>query len=155
VKIGKKLIGGFLITIIISIIIAATGFYFISHLVEKSDEMYENRLIPIQEIGMINAGFLQFRGDVYKAILVPDLRDASLKSADDALKRVDENAALLDKVDLSSDERKVFEYFMTAYASYKVEAAKTVDAVRTNQIEAAVASLAADTDLSKYRTQCD
>jgi methyl-accepting chemotaxis protein len=154
-KIGKKLIGGFLIVVIISVIIAATGFFYISSLAEKSAEMYDDRLIPIQEIGIINAGFLQFRGDAYKAILVPELRESSLQSGDAALKRVDENAALLDQVQMTPEERKVFDAFKTAYASYKVEAAKTIDAIKKNDIEAAVASLAADTDLAKYRTQCD
>ena len=155
VKIGKKLIGGFLIVVIISVIISATGFFYISNLDEKSAEMYDTRLIPIQEIGLINGGFLQFRGDAYKAILVPDLRETSLQSADAALKRVDENTALLDQVHMTPDERKVFDTFKTAYASYKVEAGKTIDAIKKNDIETAVASLAADTDLAKYRSQCD
>ena len=154
-KIGKKLIGGFLITIIISVIIAGAGFFYISNLAEKSNEMYENRLIPIQEIGMINAGFLQFRGDAYKAILVPELRQESLISGDAALARVDENTALLEKVDLSPDERKIFETFRTAYASYKKEAAITIDAIRRDDTTTAIATLAADTDLAKYRSQCD
>ena len=57
VKIGKKLIGGFILTIIIMLIIAGTGFYYIGFLDDQSDAMYDDRLIPIQELGIMNGAF--------------------------------------------------------------------------------------------------
>ena len=105
VKIGKKLIGGFILTIIIMLIIAGTGFIFISNLAVKSDEMYNDRLIPLQEIGTVVESFTQFRGDVYKAMLVPAERDVSLSSAEAVLKKIEDQIGIIDKLNLSVGEK--------------------------------------------------
>jgi len=155
VKIGKKLIGGFLLTIIIMLIIAGVGFVFISNLADKSEEMYQDRLLPIQYIGVINGAFTQFRGDVYKGMLVPAEREISLASGDDALKLVDEQILLIDKVNLNPEERKIFESFKTAYKGYYTESMKTVEFTKQDKIPEAIASLSAGTTLANYRAQCN
>ncbi|NLW76456.1 MAG: hypothetical protein GXY18_08540, partial [Methanomicrobiales archaeon] len=98
VKIGKKLIGGFLLTIIIMLIIAGTGFVFISDLAVKSEGMYNDRLVPIHQIGLINGAFTQFRGDAYKAMLIPEERTTSLDSAESVLASVNDQIAIIDKL---------------------------------------------------------
>ncbi|PWR75959.1 methyl-accepting chemotaxis protein [Methanospirillum stamsii] len=155
VKIGKKLIGGFLLTIVIMLIIAGVGFVFISNLADKSDQMYQDRLLPIQYIGVINGAFTQFRGDAYKAMLIPEEREVSLASGDAALKLVDEQTLLIDKVNLNPEEREIFETFKTAYKGYYSESMKTIDFVKQNKIPEAIASLSAGTPLANYRAQCN
>ncbi|NLL10847.1 MAG: hypothetical protein GX268_08205, partial [Methanomicrobiales archaeon] len=117
-KIGKKLIGGFILTIIIMLIISGIGFIFISNLALKSDEMYNDRLIPIQQIGVINSAFTQFRGDAYKGMLVPEERTVSLDSAESVLASVNDQIVVIDKLNLNAEERKVFESFKTAFQEY-------------------------------------
>jgi len=155
VKIGKKLIGGFILTIIIMLIIAGTGFIFISDLAAKSEEMYNDRLIPIQQIGVINGAFTQFRGDVYKGMLIPEERTVNLDSAASVLASVNDQIAIIDKLNLNEEERKVFESFKTAFQGYKVESEKTIALIKENKIPEAISSLAAGTPLANYRTQCN
>ncbi len=155
VKIGKKLIGGFLLTIIIMLIIAGTGFVFITNLADKSEEMYNDRLIPIQQIGIINGAFTQFRGDAYKAMLVPEERTASLDSAEKVLASVDDQITVIDSLHLSPDERKVFESFKTAFQNYKTESMKVLNNVRNNKIDDAINGLKAGTPVATYRAQCN
>ncbi len=155
VKIGKKLLGGFILIILIMIIIAWTGFMYINTLADKSEEMYNDRLIPIQQIGVINGAFTQFRGDVYKAMLVPEERTTSLDSAEKVLSSVNEEIAVIDKLNLSPEERKVFENFKTAFQNYKTESLKVINLVQENKINDAINSLKAGTALANYRTQCN
>lgn len=155
VKIGKKLIGGFILTIIIMLIIAGTGFIFISDLAIKSEAMYNDHLLPIQQIGVINGAFAQFRGDAYKAMLVPAEKDASLASADTALKTIDDQIVLIEKVNLAPEEKTVFESFKTAYNGYKVEAAKTINLIKENKNDEAIKSLSAGTIVAEFRSQCN
>lgn len=154
VKIGKKLIGGFILTIIIMLIIAGTGFIFISNLAVKSDEMYNDRLIPLQEIGTVVESFTQFRGDVYKAMLVPAERDVSLSSAEAVLKKIEDQIGIIDKLNLDPEERKVLESFKTGFAGYKSESEKLIDLIKQNKIDEGISVLAAGTPLANYRTQC-
>jgi hypothetical protein len=154
VKIGKKLIGGFLLTIIIMLIIAGTGFVFISDLAVKSEGMYNDRLIPIQQMGTVVEAFTQFRGDVYKAMLVPAERDVSLASAEAVLMGIDEKIESIDKLNLDPEERKVLESFKTAFVGYKSESEILIDLIKQNKVEEGIAHLAAGTPLANYRTQC-
>ncbi len=154
VKIGKKLIGGFILTIIIMLIIAGTGFIFISNLAVKSDEMYNDRLIPLQEIGAVVESFTQFRGDVYKAMLVPAERDVSLTSAEAVLKKIEDQIEVIDKLNLDPEERKVLESFKTGFVGYKSESEKLIDLIKQNKIDEGISVLAAGTALANYRTQC-
>jgi methyl-accepting chemotaxis protein len=154
-KIGKKLIGGFILTIIIMLIISGIGFIFISNLALKSDEMYNDRLIPIQQIGVINSAFTQFRGDAYKGMLVPEERTVSLDSAESVLASVNDQIVVIDKLNLNAEERKVFESFKTAFQEYKRESEKTIALARENKITEAVNSLSAGTKLANYRAQCN
>ena len=154
VKIGRKLIGGFILTIIIMLIIAGTGFVFISSLAEKSQAMYNDRLLPIQQIGVINGAFTQFRGDVYKAMLVPAERDTSLASAETALQSVDTQIALIEKLNLNPEEKEVFESFKTAFKGYKDESNKLLNQIKENKIDEGIKALSAGTVLANYRTQC-
>ncbi|MDD1727625.1 MAG: methyl-accepting chemotaxis protein [Methanospirillum sp.] len=155
VKIGRKLLAGFLITIIISVIIAATGYIFISILDDKSEQMYQDRLLPIDYLGRINGAFYEFRGDAYKALLVPEQKNESLQAADKALKTVDEEIAKYEQVNLAPEEREVFESFKSAFAGYKTEAAKTIQFIKNDKKNEALATLAAGTSLANYRTQTD
>ena len=154
-KIGRKLIGGFILTIIIMLIIAGTGFIFISSLAQKSEAMYNDRLLPIQQIGVINGAFTQFRGDVYKAMLVPAERNTSLVSAETVLQSVDDQIALIEKLNLNPEEKKVFESFKTGFKGYKTESTKVINLVKENKIDDAIKTLSAGTVLADYRAQCN
>ena len=137
------------------LIIAGTGVIFISNLAVKSDEMYNDRLIPIQQIGVINGAFTQFRGDVYKGMLVPEERTVSLDSAESVLASVNDQIAIIEKLNLNAEERKVFDSFKTGFQGYKSESEKTIALVKENKITEAINSLAAGTALANYRTQCN
>ena len=154
VKIGKKLTGGFVFIIVIMLFTSGIGLFFISDLALKSEEMYNNRLIPIQEMNTINEAFTQFRGDAYKAMLVPEEREAMLASAIDALEKVDGKIIIIDKFNLDPEEKENFESFKSAYTIYKSESLKVLELVRQNRVEEGLSQLAAGTVLANHRAQC-
>ena len=68
-KIGKKLIGSFLIVILILIIVALVGFLNMMSINDGMTEMYYDRVIPLSQIAGVGDELLTIRGDTLKYLL--------------------------------------------------------------------------------------
>jgi methyl-accepting chemotaxis protein len=81
-KVGKKLIGGFVIVLIIMAIIAAYGYTSAQDAAARSKDMYENHLAAVDQMGLISADFQQMRAEIYRYIYIPSARTAATTSID-------------------------------------------------------------------------
>lgn len=148
---GKKLVGGFLLTIIISVIIAFTGYYFLGELATNSENMYEERLLPISYLGQIESSLYKIRGDAYIAILLPENRESGVKGAEDALQSIRDLLPLYEKIDLTQEEREAFNQLKTSFASYDTAAVDVLQLIKQNHLEEATAGLQAGTPVAIHR----
>ena len=71
-KLGTKLIGGFMLIAIIVLVAAGTGYYGSKTINGSMTSMYANRLLPIAQLGNAKAAVLTLRGQVFKSLLIPE-----------------------------------------------------------------------------------
>lgn len=77
-KIGKKLIAGFLFLVIISVIISAIGFSAMGKMSSNADTMYNENLQKLDALTSADASFLNMRVNTYKLVWATDETTASI-----------------------------------------------------------------------------
>ncbi len=155
IKIGKKLISGFLIVVLIAVLISIIGFFFVTDLDDMSDELYTDRLLPVDQLGKINTALYIIRGDSYKAILLPEEKERSLTRVEDAVKEINGQIALYEKSLLLDEEKKSLDNFKVAWGTYSSELTPVIAAIQNDKKEEAISRIAAGSPLSNARTLMD
>jgi methyl-accepting chemotaxis protein len=154
-KTGKKLISGFLVIVGIAVIISIVGFVFISAMDDMGDELYNDRLIPLNQIGIIDSSLYLIRGDAYKALLIPEEKDRSLERINIAIATVNEQLTMYGKTKITGDEKKKFDVFSSAWKNYETEIGPVLTAIQANDIDTGLHLIAAGTSLSDARANMD
>ena len=67
-KTSVKLIGSFIIVSLLTVLIAFLGYINMKTIDDGMTTMYLDNLIPISDMGAIDADMNQIRGDVYKGL---------------------------------------------------------------------------------------
>jgi len=150
-KMGKKLLGGFLIVIIILVAVSALAYVNLQTLSANSASMYNDQLMPISQLKSADTDLWTIRGDVYKAILVPEERDAAIKSFET---KIADSDKLMDKYrasDLSQEEKTILAKYDADWATYKTEVNKITAVLRSGDTRTALALVAANTPVANAR----
>jgi methyl-accepting chemotaxis protein len=150
-KIGKKLLAGFLIVVLILVAIAALGYSSIQNMSAQENNLYLNNMLPLSAIKTADKDMYLIRGNVYKAILVPAEREASLVGAEDAMADLDKQLANYKAAELSDSEKSDLAKLEAGWKIYKEEVTKTNALVRQGDEKGAIASIATGTRLSDAR----
>jgi methyl-accepting chemotaxis protein len=151
-KIGKKLIGGFVIVLVIMAIIAAYGYTSSQDAAARSKDMYENHLSAIDQMGLISADYQQMRAELYRYIYVPSTRTATTTAIEGVKSNIKNNVDDFRKLDLTDKDKAALSTFDTNYAAFLVEYDKTLRAADANDDKAIDAALAAGSPLITART---
>lgn len=151
-KIGKKLIGGFLIVVIILGIVAAFGYTTAQSASVRSNEMYQNSLIPISQLGDVQADFQQMRAELYRYIYVPASRAAAETTIADLRTNIKKNIDTYRAGTLSPEEKTGLAQFDTSYAAFNTQYDTTVTNADKNDVKAIDAALTAGSPLINART---
>ena len=72
---GPKLLGSFILIVIILGIIAGIGYVNMKSINDGMTTMYNDRLVPIDQLGIAKSDFYFIRGDLYKYEVFPDERN--------------------------------------------------------------------------------
>lgn len=73
-KIGVKLTGSFMVISLILAIVAVIGYLSVGTMYQGLNQVYNDNLIPIEQLGDIYKAVLKIRGDLFKFIVVPEVR---------------------------------------------------------------------------------
>jgi methyl-accepting chemotaxis protein len=150
-KIGKKLLSGFGIVVLILIAIAALGYVSVSNMLSEENGLYVDSMQPLSHIQSADKDMYLIRGNVYKAILVPAEMEASVKGTEDAIVDFDLQLASLKAANLGDKEKAEVAKLDAGWQTYKAEAIKTVALIRKGDNAGATASIATGTKLSDAR----
>jgi len=155
IKIGKKLISGFLIVVGIAVIISVIGYFFIANMDSMMNEIYQDRLLPTDQLGKIEASLQMIRGEAYKAILLPEEREASLKKAKDAIDVINAQLALYKQKKFIGDEEQQVKNFEKAWGAYQSEVGNVLTNISAGKTDSALAGIAAGSATAKARGEID
>ncbi len=126
-KIGKKLLGGFLIVLLLMAVVAFIGYTGMTTIKAGQDATYKENLIPITQLNAVDSGLQQVRGDLFRYAFVPESRSAIDVSMPALIATIDKSFADYKASPASTDEKAIQAKFETDYASFKQNVQKTMD----------------------------
>lgn len=145
-KIGTKLITGFLLVAILS---AAMGVYTLINIkaLDDSDtELYENMLIPNQLMADINEAFQRQRVEVREALLVTEAAEVEvqLQKIQDRRMEIDALVPQFEEIILSDEMYQLFDEFKATKDAYRPLLDKVITLIEAGDKEGAIVLLADD-----------
>ena len=152
-SIGRKLIAGFLVIAAILAVIGAYGSVSMSNMQTRQDTIYNDALLPTQELGNAYSAVYTMRGDVYKAMLTPDQLAASEKAIAADVAEVNKQLASYRKSNLTPEEKDQLAKFDPAWATYQTAVADIVKSVKAGDTKAAMAAIAEGSAAVKARNE--
>jgi methyl-accepting chemotaxis protein len=123
-KTGVKLVGGFVIVALITLVVAFIGYSNMKNIDDSMKSMYADRLVPIGDLGIVSSSLEKIRGDVYKALYLPSEAVANIKDIDAQSKIIDERIAKYKATYLLDSEVAGLAVFEPAWAEYKAGVAE-------------------------------
>ncbi len=130
-KISGKLIVGFVIITIITIILGYTGYSWTTDIIRDMNTMYLDRLVPIRDLGYANEALLTLRGDFVASIGTKDQskRQEYIDSIKNQSAKVDELIDKYSKTVLNNEEQELLSKFLTAWNTYKKYHSTTITSI--------------------------
>lgn len=119
IPIGRKLIGSFLIIAAIIAVVAILGYSNMGLINSGMTGMYQDRLIPIQDLGAADAKLYEIRGDFYKYIIIPEERATLSSKFETDIASVDAIIAKYRGTNLLETEVEELQRFDTAWKTYQ------------------------------------
>ena len=140
-RISTKLIGGYLAIALLIALVSGIGNMGMKDIGSSLTSMYENRLEPVGQLGRIEKYSQQIRGDVYKFIVLQELRNSLEQSMLDRMNEVDKEVELYKKTKLLDEEKREIESFEPAWKEYKIQVKEALLQIRAGQDNEALASM--------------
>jgi methyl-accepting chemotaxis protein len=152
-KIGKKLMGGFLIVLLILIVVAGIGYINLQSSADRQNALYED-MTGTEHLALTNAALEKMRGDIYRYLAVPADRKATGESLTAQVAVINNNMKEFRTMKLSDEDKAELNKFDAAWAKMQVgytQLQKDADAGDTKAVEA---GLAAGSPAVVARTDC-
>ena len=141
IKLGVKLIGGFVSVALIIVAVVVTGYVNLKSVNEGMTRMYSDNLLPIEHVSNAEVAILNLRGDALHFILVPE--DRSLKEKDMAadIDTVNQEMNLYRATSLSAEQKDELAVFNSTWDGYQAAIADVVTQVKAGNEQAGVQSM--------------
>jgi methyl-accepting chemotaxis protein len=152
-KIGKKLIGGFLIVLIILVAVAGLGYMNLQDAAARQNALYE-KMQGTENLALTNAALEKMRGDIYRYIAVPADRPATSTSLATQVGVINDNMKEFRSRPLSAADKASLDKFDTAWATMQVTYKKLETDTDKGDTKAVDAGLAAGSPAVTARTEC-
>lgn len=144
VPLKPKLLGGFLIMIIIAIIISLIGFTSMGTMTTKADQMYTERLISLD--GLLNAdnSFLNIRIDIYKTVFAKDERRDKFAEIDQEITNIKSKLDAYAKNATSDREHALVSAFNSNWTVFEPSLRKVMENMNAGKEEDALTGIYSD-----------
>ena len=139
-KLGSKLVGGFLVVALIALIIGAIGIYNVQRLAAAVDDLYRHETIQLSLLGENGKLFAENKSDLLAAIYVdPTRRGQYIQNINDRSGRIQEFYDQYEKTIRRPEMHRIFDQLKEARNKYKssrahifelLGAGKTMEAAR-------------------------
>jgi len=126
IKIGTKLIGGFMIVLLLLVVSAVMSYTNMQTAKTNQDSLYADRLIPVNQLGEINGELYAIRGDLYKLEVAPEEIGATEATIRTSISFVTENVTAYKASKLLAAETIALADFEKNWATYLTEVEKDI-----------------------------
>jgi methyl-accepting chemotaxis protein len=153
VKLGVKLIGGFLMVAAVALVIGTIGMTQINAIESSGQRMYDENMVLMNTVAQLNQAFLDMRIAVVYSMFSKFSQGNDVSAVPDDMKRRDEAGLVLvgkvDKLIINSEQRKLFDGFKPDLGAYLAGRDKLIQATIAGNQEEVVSQLATMTPLGK------
>ncbi len=133
-QIKQKLLLSFSFVALIAALIGWIGYSSLTIINGNNDNLYDNRVIPIRDLGTVNGEFLQVRVNILYTILITDKvkRDEYISQSKEHSETVDKLMSKFNTSSFNADEKENFSKFNDYWSSYKKNGALLITALLNN-----------------------
>ncbi|MFO7448263.1 MAG: methyl-accepting chemotaxis protein [Ignavibacteriaceae bacterium] len=133
-KLSKKLISSFILIAVIAALIGLIGYSSLTSIDENNEDLYNNRVIPIKDLGTASEAFLMVRVNLLYAMVVDERgkKEDYLKDSKNRSAVVDQLFDKYSKTNLTDEEKDNLSKFMLSWNNYKKDAEELSTAIITN-----------------------
>lgn len=144
-KIGVRLIGGFVLIALLSVVMLIIS-YNGAHIINTNTEnLYSNRLQPIQQLDTVNARFQESRADTFRYVFISEGRSESENAVKQALVDIDKYMQTYQSNPHITDEEKTeVANFSRAFQIYETEVNNILTLVESGDQQGALDALSTD-----------
>ena len=153
IKIGKKLLGGFLIVLLILVAIAGLGYINLQDATTRQNALY-GKMQGTENLALTNAAMEKMRGDIYRYIAVPADRQATSASLAAQVGIINDNMEEFRTRPLSADDKATLVQFDKAWTTMQATYKKLEMDTDAGDTKAVDAGLAAGSPAVTARTEC-
>ncbi len=155
-KLGVKLIGGFMVIAVITLIVGVLGITQINK-IEKADvAMYEENVTGMAILGDLNDTYLSMRVAILYALVNKFARGNDVSNVSESFKAIDQKGmALLEKFDRTvkdPESRKLLDAFKADFGPYNAARDRTIQATIAGKLDEAMTGLAQAGEIGKRLT---
>jgi methyl-accepting chemotaxis protein len=151
IKTGVKLIGGFMIVVLVILGVSVLNYFNMRSLNSGSNDLYDTGLTPVVKVEMAESAILTMRGDAFKYMLIPDQRQETLKTIESNKTVVSTNLEDYKKIETSADEKAALADVESSLKEYYTAIDDFIALVDKGDSEAAVASISDNGAVSNSR----
>ncbi len=150
-KTGTKLIGAFIIVILLCVTVGVVGYFYMNSMNGNLQSIYNDRTVPIEQLGLVKSDIYQSRGDAYKFFSVPAERDAIEKEIRNLAEDIDKTFKEYSTTYMEADEKAAAAEFTQAWPVYQKELEDCVALTKAGNTDAAVKRFASGGTASEAR----
>ena len=126
VKVGTKLIGGFLIVALIVVAVAVLGYVNMNNINNSQEILYTKDVIGIANLGHTDTDLYYIRGEVFKHIILPAERPAIETEINGLITEITNHMAIYRALPLTQAEKDTLARFDAAWVTYQKETANNI-----------------------------
>lgn len=115
IKTGTKLMGTFLVVVILMAATALIGLTNMKSIADRSNVMYKKNTIAIDEMGTVMTNLEKMRGDIYRYIAVPADRQVMAESINNIMTSTSASVKKYRSGNIGAEEKKIIANFDIAW----------------------------------------
>jgi methyl-accepting chemotaxis protein len=144
ISIKTKLFGGFIILIILAILIAFIGFLSMGTMTTKAEQMYDDKLVSLDQLLNADNSFLNIRINIYKTVFAKDERKDKFVEIDQEIRNINDKLNQY-RVNASSDrETALLNEFDNNWPVFEKSLRQVIADMNAGKEEAALTGIYAD-----------
>ena len=155
IKIGTKLIGGFLIVLLLLVVSAVMSYTSLQTAKTNAASMYIDRLLPINQLGDIQQEIFNIRGDLFKLEVVPAEMAATKTNVQASIVIANDSLKAYKATTLLASETAGLAIFEPAWTAYQAEIAKATALADAGKWDTFVADMQTGGSTSNARKAVD
>lgn len=141
IKISVKLIGGYVIIALITLLVALMSYFNLRSINNAVDATYRNNLVPINDLAKIRSLFNEIRGDVYQLMFIESSVDRTESEINNTIKTINQSIGTFKNSNPSESALAELAIFTPAWVEFQDAISEVIDLSKQGNQDEAIASM--------------